>query len=81
MYGSVVTEGSSMRGMQKAGGAYGPDNATTSTAYMVNATGSTISITTINVTMTHNNKSIRYWKRTAGMVDYWDGGSSTSSSS
>lgn len=80
MYGDVVTEGSSVAGMQKAGGAYGPDNNTTSTSYLVNAAGSTISISTINVVMNHNNCSIRYWKRTSSGVDYWSGGASTSAS-
>ncbi|MET8067805.1 hypothetical protein ACFYON_28940 [Micromonospora sp. NPDC005686] len=77
MYGDVVTESNSVAGMQKAGGAYGPNNNTTSTSYLVNAAGSTISIASINVVMNQYNCSIRYWKRTSSGVEYWTGGPPT----
>jgi hypothetical protein len=78
MYSPVVTEGAAMRGMQKAGGASGPDNATTSSSYVVDAPGHSISITTIRVSMTTQNCSIRYWKRVPGAVETWAGGSPSS---
>jgi hypothetical protein len=74
----AFTESYNVNGMQKAGGAYGLDNATTS-GTVLNYPGASASITTINVNMVSTNCSVRWWKRKNGVVTYGSGGSPTSS--
>jgi hypothetical protein len=69
------------RGMNKAGGAWGPDNATTITA-VYDAPDSQGSIDTINPTLNHSTFCSAYWKRNSnGTLDTWSGGSPRSCTS
>lgn len=78
----TITEPRNMREMQKAGGAYGPNNATTSYQYTNASTadaGQTVA--SINVSMTTSNCSVAWWKKDSnGGTSSWGGGSSTSTS-
>jgi hypothetical protein len=80
MYGDVITESYPVPGMQKAGLAYGPDNNTKS-FYYKDASGTDISINTINMDF-RNNFSIRWWRRSANnSVSTFSGGNPRSPTS
>jgi hypothetical protein len=79
MFSDLVTESRSVPGMQKAGGAYGPNN-NTLVSYN-DASGASISINTINVNFASTNCSIRWWRRNANdTINTFTGGSPTSAS-
>lgn len=73
------TESYDMNGMQKAGGAYGPDNLTTNHQY-VDWPSALVSISTIDVRMISTNCSIRWTKRKGGSTTFSSGGDPTSAS-
>jgi len=76
----TITESNSVGEMQKAGGAYGPNNATTSYQYTNAPTAdSGQSVASINVVMTTSNCTVAWWKKdSSGGISSWGGGSPTS---
>lgn len=78
----TITETNNVGEMQKAGGAYGPNDRTTSYQFANAPSADTgQSVASINVVMSMSNCSVAWWKKdSSGRTSSWGGGSATSAS-